>query len=549
MKGVFADHVKARAGDPNVALLFEDESWTYAEWVRACSARAALFVAMRIDGAPHIGLMLDNVPDFSMWSGAAAMCGATIVGINPTRRGAGLERDIDHTECQLIVTETRYLELLDGLDLGAADGRVLVIDEPSYDDVVEPFTDAPLPTATVKPSDQIFLLFTSGTTGAPKAVVCSQERLDRIATTMATTLKLQPTDVTYASMPLFHSNALFTAWSPTIVAGAAMALRRRFSASAFLSDVRKYGATYFNYVGKPLAYILDTPEHTDDADNPLVRGFGNEGNEADMRRFEARFACPLTDGYGQTETGATISRVPGTPVGSLGKGSDAVKVINPETGEECPPARFDTNGRLLNAEEATGEIVNLAAQGFEGYWKNAEAMRERYRDGAYWTGDLAYRDDEGFFYFAGRTADWIRVDGENFAAAPVERILLRWEPVVLPAVYGVPDAEVGDRVMAAIQLAPGVAFDPDAFVDFLAEQHDLGTKWAPTFVRIVGRLPVTETNKILKRQLVHERWSVGDPIWWRPGRELAYVPFTPDDASALREQFAAAGRSHVLEAT
>ena len=245
---------------------------------------------------------------------------------------------------------------------------------------------------------------------------------------MAASLKLVPSDVTYASMPLFHSAALFTAWAPTIVAGATLALRRRFSASAFLPDVRKYHATYFNYVGKPLAYILDTPEQPDDADNPLQRGFGNEGNEADVRRFEARFDCPLTDGYGQTETGASIGRVPGTPVGSLGKGTDAVKVINPETGEECPPARFDDDGKLLNAEEATGEIVNFAAQGFEGYWKNEEAIRERYRDGAYWTGDLAYRDENGFFYFAGRSADWIRVDGENFAAAPVERILLRWEP-------------------------------------------------------------------------------------------------------------------------
>jgi fatty-acyl-CoA synthase len=547
MGAVFADHVKARAGDSNIALLFEDESWTYQQWVRACSARAALFEAMRVDGAPHIGLLLENVPDFSMWSGAAAMCGATIVGINPTRRGEGLERDINHTECQLIVTETRHLELLDGLDLGAADGRVLVIDEPSYGDTLAPYADAPLPTTKVKPPDQIFLLFTSGTTGAPKAVVCSQERLERIATTMAASQKLGPTDVTYASMPLFHSNALFTAWAPTIAAGATLALRRRFSASAFLPDVRKYHATYFNYVGKPLAYILDTPEQPDDADNPLLRGFGNEGNEADVRRFEARFDCPLTDGYGQTETGASIGRVPGTPVGSLGKAPDAVKVINPETGEECPPARFDDDGKLLNAEEATGEIVNFAAQGFEGYWKNDEAMRERYRDGAYWTGDLAYRDEEGFFYFAGRTADWIRVDGENFAAAPVERILLRWEPVVLPAVYGVPDVELGDRVMAALQFAPGTGFDPDAFAVFLTEQHDLGTKWAPTFVRIVERLPVTETNKILKRELVRERWHVGDPIWWRPGRELAYVPFTPDDAAALQEQFAAAGRAHVLD--
>src|SRR5215510_6704240 len=123
----FGDNVKARANDSNLALLFEDRTWTYAKWVAECSARAALFTAKRVDGAPHIGVLLDNLPDFTMWAGAAAMCGATIVGINPTRRGEGLERDILHTECQVIITEQRHRALLDGLDLGAADGRVLVV--------------------------------------------------------------------------------------------------------------------------------------------------------------------------------------------------------------------------------------------------------------------------------------------------------------------------------------------------------------------------------------------------------------------------------------
>ena len=92
-----------------------------------------------------------------------------------------------------------------------------------------------------------------------------------------------------------------------------------------------------------------------------------------------------------------------------------------------PAARFDGEGKLLNADEATGEIVNSArVTAFEGYWKNKEASASDYRDGWYWTGDLGYRDDDGWFYFAGRTADWIRVDGENFAGAPVERILMRY---------------------------------------------------------------------------------------------------------------------------
>jgi fatty-acyl-CoA synthase len=549
----FADHVRARADDDRPAVLFDDQRWTYREWAAEVAARASLWRSMQLEGPPHVGVLLENVPDFTMWLGAAAVTGSTVVGINPTRRGAELARDITYTDCQLIVTERSQLPLLEGLDLGAANGRVLVVDDPSYADALAAHRGAPLPDDDVDPSTQLLLLFTSGTSGAPKAVITSHGRLDMVAGAMTMIVELTADDVTYISMPLFHSNALFTAWAPSLVVGAAVALRRKFSASAFLSDVRRYGATYFNYVGKPLAYILATPEQPDDADNPLRRGYGNEAAEADMARFEQRFGCKLNDGYGQTETGASIVRVPGMPPGALGMPAQpTIVVLDPETGEECPRARFDADGKLLNADEATGEIVNLGGGTFEGYWKNDEANRERLRNGAYWSGDLAYRDEAGYFYFAGRSADWIRVDGENFAGAPIERILARFEGVLLPAVYAVPDAEAGDRVMACLQLAPGVEFDADEFGAFLAAQPDLGPKWVPTFVRIVDEYPMTQTNKVLKRELVRERWHTvespdGDPMWWRPGKDLHYVPFTAADAAALRERFAAHGRAHLLD--
>jgi fatty-acyl-CoA synthase len=189
--------------------------------------------------------------------------------------------------------------------------------------------------------------------------------------------------------------------------------------------------------------------------------------------------------------------------------------------------------------------VNTAQSTFEGYWNNPEAEAERMRGGAYWTGDLAYRDDAGFFYFAGRTADWIRVDGENFAAAPVERVLARFPGVVLPAVYGVPDPVAGDRAMAALQLNDGVEFDPIAFAEFLAAQSDLGPKWVPTFVRIARQLPLTQTNKVLKRELVTQRWNCADPVWVRDAG--VYRPFGAADAEALVAAFGAHGRSAVID--
>ena len=249
------------------------------------------------------------------------------------------------------------------------------------------------------------------------------------------------------------------------MAGSAFALPSsgRFSASGFLPDVRASGATYFNYVGKPLSYILATPEQPDDAENPLVRAFGNEGSADDVARFAERFGVAVTDSYGSTEGGATVSRTPDTPPGALGRAPEGTVVLDPATGEECPPARFDERGRLLNAEEAIGELVSkTGGAGFEGYWRNDDAEQARLREGWYWTGDLAYRDEAGFFYFAGRDHEWLRVDGENFASAPIERILQRHPDIVLAAVYAVPDSLVGDQVMAAVQLRPGVeALDAD----------------------------------------------------------------------------------------
>ena len=115
--------------------------------------------------------------------------------------------------------------------------------------------------------------------------------------------QLTAESVCYVAMPMFHSNALYAGWSPAVYVGATIALRRRFSASAFLDDVRRYRVTYFNYVGKPLSYILATPPRPDDREHTLVRVVGNEGTERDITRFSERFGVPVADNYGSTEGG------------------------------------------------------------------------------------------------------------------------------------------------------------------------------------------------------------------------------------------------------
>jgi fatty-acyl-CoA synthase len=548
--------IRQRADDDRVGLVFTDRTWTHRQVVAAQAERAALLSSLRQPGPFHVALLLDNVPEYVFWMGAAALAGAVLVGGNPTHRGEELARDLSHTACQLLVTNADYRGLVEGHDLGAAlpPERILVIDDPSgdlrdgdptpYGRVLGQVAGVPLPDQdlTQVTEDTLgLLLFTSGTSGAPKACLCSQGRLARIGTIVTQMFELKPDDVCYTAMPLFHSNALMAGWGPALAAGATVALRERFSASQFLVDVRRYGVTYFNYVGKPLSYILATPERPDDADNTLLRCFGNEAAEADVARFAERFGCTVQDAYGSTEGGASVQRTPDTPRGALGRALPGTKIINPETGEECPRAVFNEEGRLLNAEEAIGEMVNeTGGAGFEGYWRNEEAEAARVRNGWYWTGDLGYRDENDFFYFGGRDYDWLRVDGENFAAAPVEEVLQRHPDVVLASVYAVPDTVVGDQVMATLLLRDGRSFDPEGFAEFLAGESDMGTKWAPRYVRITDQLPVTATTKVLKRVLRTEGWRCAEPVWWRPQKDAAYQPLTPADADTLDQ--AVAGR-------
>lgn len=219
-----------------------------------------------------------------------------------------------------------------------------------------------------------------------------------------------------------------------------------------------------------------------------------------------------------------VSRVPGTPPGSLGRPQEGIKILDPVTGQECPPAKFGPDGEVVNLDEAVGELVNTAGAGlFAGYYKDEAADANRMRGGMYWSGDLAYRDEDGWVYFAGRTSDWLRVDGENLAAAPIERLLLRHPDVNRVAVYAVPDESVGDQVMAAIVLRDGAEFEPREFEKFLDGQSDLGTKMRPRYLRVATELPSTATNKILKRDLVREGiGGAGDPVWERDPRGSSY---------------------------
>jgi fatty-acyl-CoA synthase len=196
----------------------------------------------------------------------------------------------------------------------------------------------------------------------------------------------------------------------------------------------------------------------------------------------------------------------------------------------------------VNADECVGEIVNTAGAGpFEGYYNNDEANERTLRFGWYWTGDLGYLDDDRYLFFAGRNADWLRVDGENFPTQPIETAIARHPDVVLAPVYGVPDDQAGDQVMVGLVLRDGVMFDPVAFATWLDAQDAIGPKWRPRYVRVLQDPPTTGTNKIVKRTLVQQKWCLdrvsGDSVFVRGRGDDAYARFTAVQEDQLHRSF------------
>ncbi len=584
-----------------MAIHFGDRQWTHAEYLIECRRWQSLFASVLQSrpqaaqgasaGRPlHVGVFLDNTPDYLFALGGAALGGSTIVGLNHTRSQEALLRDITHTHVDLLITEPRHsAQLAEALEVGHPDDQPPVIlsgrygeprggdasgDSPQppgsgwldLDEVLDSPTEVfgasgprvgqaavsdDVPASPVNADTRWALIFTSGTSSDPKAVICSQRRLLVTGNRMKSIMDIHHSDVGYVCMPLFHSNALMVGWAPSLVAGASVALARRFSVSKWLPDIRRHNATYFNYTGKPLSYLLSSTEQPDDASNPLRVAFGNEGSPEVLDRFGERFGLKVIDAFGSTEGAIAVNRDVPTRRGAMGVAGETILVVDSEGGP-CPPAEFDPNGVLVNPAEAVGQIVNTAGGGpFEGYYNNPEATDAALRDGWYWSGDLGYFDSDRYLYFAGRTSDWIRVGGENFPAGPIEETLIQHPDLIAAAVYGVPDHHSGDQVMAALVLTPEAQFSPVEFAQWLDSTSGLPRAWRPKYLRISTELPGTGTNKIMKRQLALEKYRPdrcgGDPMWHRSSSNESFEEFGDVEAESLRADLTKAGRARFWE--
>lgn len=595
--------LEARAHHPEVAgriaASHDATSWTY-KALRDASVRTSHFLLQRLgaiepDRPGHVAMMMENSLDLLAVFGGCAYGKLLLFGVNPGLRGDVLAGVLNHSRARVLVAsehligevlrvrdQLKYLREEDlytvpshGRPAGEVPpvGAVRPLEACIAAEIAPAGASLPAPSVSIAPTDNLMVIYTSGTTGLPKGINNNHAKLLLAGRFTATNLELGPDDCAYISMPLYHSNSMFVGWMPAFMASARIGIRERFSASRFVDDVKMYVATYWNYVGEPVHYVLAAVEAryggdaerivAEVANDPAMKlklALGNGAAPPDIDRMMRYFGLEdIFELYGSTESAISTYRQKGDPRGSVGEVRDpAVKVLR-EDGSECPPAKLDAAGRISNYDQAVGEICRVAPNTalFQGYFDNEQANREKYKDGTYHSGDLGHIvvvGDKRFLYFDGRTADWIRKDGENFSASQVGRIISEHPDIALAVAYGAPCAVSDELVMAAIKMRAGAAFDPKLFFVWCESQIQLGSmdpKWMPDYVRIVDDFVYTETQKVLVRNLkdAHfDRRRLPDtPIYWRTRGDQSYRPFTAADYAAIREAFAASERLQLLD--
>jgi fatty-acyl-CoA synthase len=588
--------IEARAAHPDVAdrvfLRQHDRAWTFRRYRDEC-VRVAHFLRRRLgaidDSRPgHVAMLLENHLELLALYGGCGYAGLTLFGVNTGLRGETLAGVIDQSRARLLVVDQRLwpevervrarlqhvapenvlVVLTEGAPYDATDLEAALRDEVGP---VDRSLDAP--GIDANPMAPLIVIYTSGTTGLPKGINNNHFKLLAIGMVVSGNLGLDMDDIGYASMPLFHSNALFLGFQPAFHVCGSLALRARFSASSFVPDVFRHRVTYWNYVGEPVHYVLSAIDKeyggdvgrihaavTNDPRNRLRYALGNGAAAPDIERFIDWFGLEeMFELYGSTEAAISTFRKKTDPRGSVGEITDpSVKILN-ERGVECPPAELDPDGKITNYAAAVGEICRVAGDTglFQGYFDNPDANSSKYRDGVYHSGDLGHvleREGSRFLFFDGRTDDWIRKDGENFSALQVARLIQEHPDVVLAAAYGVPCAVSDELVMVALKLRAGAAFDGHGFFDFCEHQVAVGgmdRKWFPDFVRVVEEFEYTKTEKILVRNLkrVHfDRHRLPDAdIFWRRRGDASFSPFTAADYENLRAEFAEAEKLDLLD--
>ncbi|GAS98376.1 acyl-CoA synthetase [Mycolicibacterium canariasense] len=536
---VFQD--RAAQYPDKVFLKFEDQQYTYRQANETVNRYAAVLAAKGVGHGDVVGIMLRNSPDAVLLMLATVKCGAVAGMLNYHQRGDVLAHSFGLLNPRAVVAENDLIEPVG--ESGAEPDGLMTIDDLRQLALTAPTTN-PAVTSAVLAKDKAFYIFTSGTTGLPKASVMTHYRwLRALGGFGGLGLRLNSNDTLYCCLPLYHNNALTVATGSAINAGAALALGKSFSASRFWDEVIRYGATSFVYIGEICGYLLNQPPKPTDRQHKVRVIAGNGLRPAIWDEFTQRFGIPRVCEFYAASEGNTAF----VNVFNLDKTTGicpspvAFVEYDLDTGE---PAR-GPDGRLRRVKRGQpGLLLSKVSsfQPFDGYTDKSASekklVRNAFKDGDVWfnTGDLMRSQGFGHAAFADRLGDTFRWKGENVATTQVEAAISADHQVEEATVFGVEVPGCGGRAgMVALQLKPGTEFDGGALAK--AAYANLPTYAVPLFVRVVAELAHTSTFKSQKGELRKQGYGpdVEDPIYVLAGRDEGYVPFYDGYADEVRD--------------
>nr|WP_090275832.1 long-chain-acyl-CoA synthetase FadD6 [Mycolicibacterium komanii]CRL68947.1 acyl-CoA synthetase [Mycolicibacterium komanii] len=524
----------ARYGD-KVFLRFGDDEVTYREANETVNRYAAVLAARGVGHGDVVGIMVRNSVDPVLLMLAAVKCGAIAGMLNYHQRGDVLKHSLGLLGAKAVVADTDFVEPI--TESGADTDGLVTIDEMKRLAATAP-TGNPATTAAVLAKDKAFFIFTSGTTGMPKASVMTHYRwLRALAGFGGLGMRLNSKDTLYCCLPLYHNNALTVALSSVLNAGATLAIGKSFSASKFWDEVIRYDATAFVYIGEICAYLLNQPEKDTDRKHKVRVIGGNGLRPAIWDDFTKRFGIDRVCEFYAASEGNTafvnffnLDKTTGicpSPVAFVEYDQDSGEPLRDDKGR-VKKVRNGEPGLLLSKVSSF--------QPFDGYTDDEESekklVRGAFKEGDVWfnTGDLMRSQGFGHAAFVDRLGDTFRWKGENVATTEVEAALSIDPSVDECTVYGVEIEGAGGRAgMAAVKLNEGAEFDGKSLAGTLYDK--LPGYAVPLFVRVVDELATTSTFKSQKVDLRKQGFNVEeieDPIYVLAGRDEGYVEFYDD---------------------
>ncbi len=501
---------RAGATPDKTFVIYDDMEGTvahlsYAAFNEQVNRAANLLLALGMDKGDKLNLHLLNcLPFLYLWFGAAKI-GAVIMPTNTASVPDELEYLVRHSESRLVCTQAAFMETVAEVCRRCpAVERVIICDQPAASgagtlEVLEfdallgaQSTDAP--TCEVGPLDEITILYTSGTTSRPKGVLVTHANYIYAGETISKAIRLAPEDRQFVTLPLFHGNALYYSTMSALVTGASLALMPRFSASRFFDQCMKHECTVTSLFAAPIRMLLAQPHRPEHRHNKLrVVIFAQSVTQAQLAEWEERFGAPLLQIYGMTET-------MGTPLmNPIDYERHNMSVGVPAMGYEVK--LVDENGECVSQGQI-GQIVVRGQAGWtimKGYFKNPEATADAIRNDWLWSGDNAYQDADGYFYFVDRAKDMIKRAGENVAASEVEAVILQHSKVFDCAVIGVPDPIRDQAIKAFVVLRKGEQSEAEEIISWCKSR--LAKFRVPEFVEFRAELPRTSVGKIQKHIL------------------------------------------------